>query len=118
MKVLYVDDESLNIQLFEINFRKKFDIYTAESGLKALEILEEEKEIQVLVSDMKMPQMNGVELIKQAKELYPDLSCYLLTGLDLTDEMQDAIQKRLVLKCFPKPLNKVEIIETISSHQP
>jgi response regulator RpfG family c-di-GMP phosphodiesterase len=56
-KILYVDDESINLQLFEINFSKKYEVLTADYGIKGLEVLIDNPDIRVVVSDMKMPNM-------------------------------------------------------------
>ncbi|HPV57322.1 MAG TPA: response regulator, partial [Tenuifilaceae bacterium] len=69
-KILYVDDEQINLELFKINFRNDFDIRIANSALKGLEILQEE-EIDVVISDLKMPHMNGLEFIEKIKATNP-----------------------------------------------
>jgi two-component system response regulator (stage 0 sporulation protein F) len=70
--ILYVDDEQVNLRIFEINFRKRYNVITAVSGEQGLEKLEENGDIIVVVSDMKMPGMNGIEFIKKAREkIYP-----------------------------------------------
>jgi two-component system response regulator (stage 0 sporulation protein F) len=71
--LLYVDDEPLNLRLFEVNFRKKFTIRTALSGEAGLDILCREPSIPVVITDMKMPGMNGIEFIKKAKEQFPEI---------------------------------------------
>ena len=108
-KILYVDDESINLQLFEINFRKKYQVVTALDGIKGLEILEANPEILIVVSDMRMPKMNGIEFIKRAKEKYPDKRFFILTGFEITEEIQSALQSGLILRYFKKPFNIKEI---------
>ena len=68
IKILYVDDEPINLQLFILNFRKKHQVFTAEDGFKALEVLNREPGIIIVISDMKMPGMNGLEFIKWQKK--------------------------------------------------
>ncbi len=113
-KILYVDDEFLNLQLFEINLRTKYHVLTAESATKGLEILDNNKDIVVVISDMKMPIMNGLEFIAIAKEKYPSISYYILTGYDITDEIQEALNKGLILKYFRKPFDINEIDRSIT----
>ena len=50
---------------------KKYDIKTAESGIKGLEILDQDPAIRVVISDMRMPRMDGIQFISKAKVLYP-----------------------------------------------
>lgn len=111
--ILYVDDEPLNLKLFEINFRKKFNVITASSGNDGLEILERNEFVHVVISDMKMPGMNGIEFIKKAKSDFPRIKYFILTGFDITEEIADALNERLILKYFRKPFNMKEIEESI-----
>src|SRR5512145_2148147 len=104
-KVLYVDDEPINLQLFKINFTEKFDVYIAKDGFEGLEILDKELGIMVIICDMKMPEMNGIEFVKHAKERYPDKKYYILTGYEITSEIQEALDSGLILRYFSKPLN-------------
>lgn len=113
INLLYVDDEFINLQLFGLNLRRNYTILTADSGAKALEILKNNPEIDIIVSDMKMPQMNGLEFIKTAKEKYSKIKCFILTGYDVTNEIQNAIKAGIILKYFRKPINIPEIVESI-----
>lgn len=112
-KILYVDDEAINLQLFEINFRKKYNVLTAADGINGLEILDQHQDITIVVSDMRMPKMNGMEFIKQAKAKYPDKHYFILTGFEITEEIQNALQDGLILKYFRKPFNITEIDSAI-----
>ena len=112
-KILYVDDELINLQLFKINFRKKYDVLTAIDAKEGLKILEDDHEVLVVVSDMKMPHMNGLEFIKIAKEKCPNIKFYILTGFEITDEIQEALDSGLIIKYFRKPFNINEIDKSI-----
>ena len=59
-KVLYVDDERLNLKVFELSFAGKLDLLVASDGMEGLDILENESNIDVVLSDMKMPGLNGI----------------------------------------------------------
>lgn len=109
MKILYVDDEFINLRLFEINLGGKYHVFTADSAMNGLQILEENSEIQLVVSDMKMPQMNGIEFIKIAKEKYPTKTYCMITGYDVTTEIQNALNEGLILNYFRKPFNMDEL---------
>ena len=112
-KILYVDDEPINLELFKINFEKKFEVFIANDAFQGLELLEKEMDILVVISDMKMPKMNGIEFIKKAKELYPDKKYYILTGYEINAEIQDALNSGLILRYFSKPFNLKKIEGTI-----
>jgi len=107
--ILYVDDESINLMVFEINFKKQFDIITAISGNEGLEKLKQNPQIKLIVSDMKMPGMDGIHFIKKAKLLYPDKVFFILTGFDISDEISDAINNNYIKKYFHKPFNQKEL---------
>ena len=111
--LLYVDDEPLNLQLFAFNFKHKFDVKTAESGNDGLEILRSDPNVSVIISDMKMPGMNGIEFIKAAKRDFPHISYFILTGFDITEEIADALKQGLIHKYFRKPFNMKEIDASI-----
>jgi response regulator RpfG family c-di-GMP phosphodiesterase len=108
-KILYVDDEFINLQLFNLVFSKKYEVFTAENGLKGLELLDNNQDISIVISDMKMPFMNGIEFIQKSKAKYQNIRYFILTGYEITDEIQEALNMGLIVKCFRKPFNKAEI---------
>ncbi len=112
--ILYVDDEPINLFLFSQIFEKKYKIITAESGYAGLNIIEKNPNIDVVISDMKMPGMNGIEFIQRAKELYSNIHYYILTSYDITPEIDKALKTGLIDKYFQKPFNLQEIESTIS----
>jgi len=99
--------------LFQSVFKSKYKVLTAESGSSGLEVLQENGNIDVVISDMKMPGMNGIEFINKARKLFPDIYYFILTGFDITPEIQKSLDTGLVCKCFRKPLNTKEIEESI-----
>ena len=109
IKVLYIDDESINLMLFKANFKKKFDVITGESGSEGLLLLKNNPDTKVVISDMKMPGMSGIEFIRKAKKDFPNVSFYILTGFDITDEISQALEEQLIHKYFKKPFNINEI---------
>lgn len=113
IKVLYVDDEEINLELFNYNFSDKFDVITDCCGENGLKHLMNNPDIRVVISDMKMPKMSGLEFISKARELYNDKKYYILTGYDISEEIRKAIDSRLILKYFKKPFNIKEIEKAI-----
>jgi CheY-like chemotaxis protein len=116
LKLMYVDDEKMNLKLFELIFNKKYEVITADSGISALNFLEQHLDTEIVLSDMKMPVMNGIEFIKEAKLKYPDIKFYILTGYDITDEIQEALDSKLILKYFRKPFNYNEFDNAFNRH--
>jgi two-component system, response regulator, stage 0 sporulation protein F len=116
--ILNVDDEPINLKLFEINFGKKNIVITANSGYEGLTKLKLNPDIKIVISDMSMPGMNGIEFIRLAKEDFPNIVFYILTGYGLTEEISAALDDNLINKYFSKPLNAKEIelsIEKVKS---
>lgn len=116
ISILYVDDEPINLMLFERIFYKRYNVLTVESGFKGLEVLKEKPDIEMIISDMKMPHMNGIEFITRAKALYPDIQYYILTGYEITNQIQEALDNGLILKYFRKPFDITEIEKTIEEN--
>jgi two-component system, response regulator, stage 0 sporulation protein F len=115
LKIMYVDDEELNLHLFKLNFNRKYEVITAESGISALNLLEEHLDTVIVISDMKMPIMTGIEFIQKAKVKYPDIKFYILTGYDITNEIQEALDTKLILEYFRKPFDFNEIENAIKT---
>jgi two-component system, response regulator, stage 0 sporulation protein F len=111
--ILYIDDEPLNLMLFEINFKRDYKVISAENGEEGLEKLRSNPDIKVVISDMKMPGMNGIEFVTKAKADYPQLRYYILTGYDITKDIAEAINEKLIVKCFRKPFEIKEIKSSI-----
>jgi two-component system response regulator (stage 0 sporulation protein F) len=113
ISILYVDDEPINLMLFNESFKKKYIVEVAESGMAGLEKLHSNTEIRVVISDMKMPGMNGIEFISKAKSEYPNNIYLILTGYNITEEIADALNNKLILKYFRKPFDVKAIDESI-----
>lgn len=113
-KILYVDDEELNLKLFELNLQKKHTILKATNGNDGLEILRNDKEIQLIISDFRMPTMNGLEFFKEAKKICPNAFYFLLTGFHLTHEIQEALDSKLIFDYLKKPFDLNEIHEKLT----
>jgi CheY-like chemotaxis protein len=116
VSVLYVDDEEINLMLFRELFKNKYEVLTAESGIKALDILEKQSNIDVVISDMKMPLMNGLEFISKARQKFNAVLFFILTGYEISSEIEKALQDGLILKYFQKPFKRVEIDSEIQKH--
>lgn len=110
MTVLYVDDESIPRIIFEKIFQPKYSIMMADSGQEALKKLSQIKDdFIVIISDMRMPGMDGVEFITEARNKYDNIECFILTSMDGDPKIQQAIEDSLIGKVFHKPLNASEV---------
>ena len=113
ISLLYIDDEPINLMIFEELFEQEYNIITADSGIKGLDILDLHKEIKVVISDMKMIGMNGLEFIKNASFKFPQISYFILTGYELSEELAKAVEKKIISKCLHKPINYNEIVKSV-----
>ena len=77
--ILVVDDEPRIVELLRRELGRTYRVFTATSGAEALQIMEKES-IVLVISDQKMPEMNGTELLKRIVEQSPDTVRILLTG--------------------------------------
>lgn len=115
IKILYVDDEPMNLMLFSAMFSDNYVVIESGSGIEALEILKAEQDIKVVISDMKMPRMDGMEFIACAKEVSPHIDFYMLSGYEITQEVQEAIDAGLIIKYFQKPFMRDVIDKAIKA---
>jgi len=100
--LLYVDDERDNLIVFEAAFEDTFNVHTANSGRKALELLEQ-RPFPVVVADQRMPVMTGSELFEIMRAKYPHTKRVMLTGYADSKAMLDAINQGQVYYFVKKP---------------
>jgi response regulator RpfG family c-di-GMP phosphodiesterase len=79
-KILLVDDEPNVLESIQRQLRNRFEVKTAQSGDEALEVLKTDGPFTLIVSDMRMPGMDGVQLLSSVKDMYPDTVRIMLTG--------------------------------------
>ncbi|MBU0991984.1 MAG: response regulator [Proteobacteria bacterium] len=103
-KVLYVDDDLENLSSFKAVFRRDYDIFLADNAEKGLEILRENN-IQVLISDQRMPETTGTELLEQVAKEFPKTQRFLLTAFSDFDPLVEAINKGKLQGYFSKPID-------------
>lgn len=108
-RILFVDDEAPLLDSFRAMLRRRFDVCTAlgpEQGLKAIQGSES---FAVVVSDLKMPNMDGITFLERVRELSPDTVRMMLTGFADVAVAMDAVNKGQVFRFLTKPCSK-EII--------
>ena len=102
-KILVVDDEPDNLDLLYRTFHREFKVLRAENGPDALNILEQEGNIAVIISDQRMPQMSGTEFLSLTAQRYPDIIRIILTGYTDVEDLVEAINSGKVFKYVTKP---------------
>ena len=114
--ILLVDDEENNLQFLKRTLRSKYYILTAQNGHEALDIIEQHsKEISLVVSDQRMPEMQGTEFMKILSEKYPDIVKILLTGFSDTDTIVDAINDCHLYQYILKPVDPETLTVAVDS---
>lgn len=113
MTVLCVDDE-LNIlkSMKRLLHKQNYQLLVAESGKKALSLMQQHS-VHLIISDMKMPEMSGVQLLEKVAQSYPDTYRILLTGYSDMESTIDAVNKGKIHRYLQKPWNNEEIIKSV-----
>lgn len=106
--VLYVDDEQENLTGLKFTLYKDFNIFTALNKKQAFDILDK-NHIKVVISDQRMPDISGIELLKQIKSKYPDIILILMTGYTDLQAIIDAINEVGIYKYMAKPWEKEDL---------
>jgi len=113
--ILVVDDELLIRDLLYDFFQGQgWEIAVAESGEKALEILREKK-VDVLLTDLRMPSMDGMVLTSQVRREYPNLPVVIMTGYPSVDSAVSALRAR-VADYITKPFSVNDLYKRVESH--
>ena len=114
LKLLVVDDESDNLDLLYRTFRRDFCVFKAKSGTEALALLEEQGEMAIIISDQRMPQMNGTEFLSHTVERFPDTIRMVLTGYTDVEDLVSAINSGKVFKYITKPWHPAKLKEVVA----
>ena len=110
--VLYVDDERANRIVFEQSLKAEFRIQTVSDAKTALDVLANEP-VAVLVTDIRMPEVDGLELLRIAKESYPTTLRMVITAFSDVDPILRAINEGLVARYIVKPWHREELIQVL-----
>ena len=113
LKLLVVDDELDNLELLHRTFRRSYRVYRASSGQEALECLKQHGEMAIIISDQRMPKMNGTEFLSLTTDEYPDTIRIVLTGYTDVEDLVDAINSGQVFKYITKPWKPNELRQVI-----
>ena len=111
--LLFVDDEARVVNLLRIIFRDKYKVITATSGAEALEIMSAVP-VDVLVSDQRMPEMLGIELLNQVRQRYPQTIRILLTGYSDLSAIVGSVNEGEVFRFINKPWDQDDLQRTIA----
>ncbi|HWQ09611.1 MAG TPA: HD domain-containing phosphohydrolase [Holophaga sp.] len=114
-KILIVDDDESVLSGFQRTLRKRFEIDVATQGERALQILAAGAPYAVVVADMHMPGMNGLDLLMRVRDLSPDTSRIMLTGDADQRTAVDAVNHGQVFRFLAKPCEAEALAEALEA---
>ena len=112
-RILFVDDEANILSAYQRQYRKRFKIDTAQSGEKALVLLADNGPYAVIISDMRMPGMNGIELLKRVEAIAPDTVRIMLTGNSDQQTAIEAINEGHIYRFLTKPCSPERLAKAL-----
>lgn len=111
--VLFVDDEKNVLDAYKRSLRKVFNISTALGGNEALDVMRANGPFSVVVSDMQMPEMNGVEFLSHSRKLFPNTVRIMLTGNADQQTAIDAINHGDIYRFVNKPCPPAQMADIL-----
>lgn len=116
IKVLVVDDEESILKGIRLNLGRTFDITLANGSQEAMQAFKDGASFDVVVSDMRMPGMDGATMLRKIKEAYPQIMTILLTGhADFEFGGSQALQSGLLFRILNKPCPPQKLSATIKA---
>ncbi|MBS4200717.1 response regulator [Bacillus sp. FJAT-49732] len=116
-KILIVDDQfGIRILLNEILQKEGYQVFQAANGLQALAITKKHT-LDLVLLDMKIPGMDGLEILQQMKKIKPDIRVIIMTAYGELEKIE-AAKKLGALAHFTKPFDIVELRQTIKTYIP
>lgn len=112
--ILYVDDEKSNLNVFRMSFKPFYGIYIANNVNEAMQLLKE-NDIQVVISDQRMPEITGTEFLKKVKEQYPDIVSLILTAYSDINVVIDGFTDCGIFRYVTKPWDNNELKLTLDN---
>ena len=119
-KLICVDDEPFIVQALDRLFKEHFEVITTISPKEAIELVKQNKDCAAVISDYRMPEMNGVDLLKEVRQIVPHAARAILSGQIDLNQISDAINHADIHKFIMKPWENeyltVQILEAIQMH--
>jgi len=117
-KILYVEDDTSIMSSFSKILQKVFgEVVTAVNGKEGLEQFKENLDTSFIITDIKMPKMDGLEMVKEIKTINPKVPCILTTAHGEYDYFLKA-QEIGIYRYIQKPININELLKSISEYEP
>ena len=111
-RILVVDDDSMNLMRTKMILGKDYDVFLSSSGIEALDTMKRE-EMDLVLLDIEMPKMNGIETFERMKGFAPEIPVIFLTASGLEEDVVSAIKLGAV-NYLKKPYRPQELLKRIS----
>jgi len=113
-KILFVDDDINVLRGYKRTYRRRFDIKTAVSGEEGLQkIRETDEPFAVIISDLAMPEMNGIDFLSAAGKISPDSVKIMVTGSADLSPAVEAVNRGIIYRFLTKPCDQKKLIITV-----
>ena len=113
-KILCVDDEESILKGFQLNLRKDFELHLASNGVEGLEVFDRERGFALVLSDMRMPQMDGATMLSEIKKRDPEVVTVLLTGHTDFESAMSAVNEGSIFRMLSKPCPPEMLIRVLN----
>jgi CheY-like chemotaxis protein len=114
-KILCVDDEESILKGFQLNLRKDFELHMASNGAEGLEVFDRERGFALVLSDMRMPEMNGATMLSEIKKRDHEVVTVLLTGHTDFESAMAAVNEGNVFRMLSKPCPPDTLIKVLNA---
>ena len=114
-KILCVDDEESILKGFQLNLRKDFELHMASNGSEGLEVFDRERGFALVLSDMRMPEMNGATMLSEIKKRDHEVVTVLLTGHTDFESAMAAVNEGNVFRMLSKPCPPDTLIKVLNA---
>ncbi|MEH6686307.1 MAG: response regulator [Halopseudomonas sabulinigri] len=113
VSILFVDDEERILRSLSLQFRRQYQVITESNPARVMARLEIEP-VDIIVSDQRMPQMSGSQLLSQIQQAYPNSLRILLTGYSDLDAAVDALNSGGIFRYLTKPWEQQDMADTLA----
>lgn len=115
VRILCVDDDPSILEGLSLHLGRRYQMLTASSGFEGLSVLHKEPSIAVVISDMRMPAMDGATFLSKARKLNPNAVRLLLTGQTDIDSAVAAINEGQIFRFLTKPTPPTVLVPTVEA---
>lgn len=113
-KILFVDDDNSLLRALRRSLYDVFELHIASSGQEALELIQRDGPYHCIVTDLKMPHMDGLELARRISQVATSTPCIILSGSQDIDSLARAETSPDAVQLLKKPVTIAELVEAIN----